>query len=352
MAVGTLEGDAVFLVRADHAVFDLAVVEFEDDRSLGAAQVHPSARQRVAHRALELHPHVVAVLEDRHLIVHEVLVRGEGRGQRVRVAPLGEGVVPVLFVEKLVFGREEVPAAETRHPRCLGVAEPVDEVEVVAAFFQDVRTRYGGVAAPVRHDVAAVVRGYVLLGADREQFAELARVEHLLHPLIDRGVAQHEARCEEPAAGFVRLVDLHAVVDGGADGLFGENVLARLERGKDLVVVEGVGRKDHHPRHAGEVDRLLNARAGGGVGGLPHLLGVFDLGGIGIVQRGDLDLPRGVVEQIAHHLAGAPSARQHRYSNLFHSFRSSWKVMIRIFDHLPSCFHTGSRSTTLPVRAA
>ena len=77
-----------------------------------------------------------------------------------------EGLDAVLRFEKTVLGLEEVPAAEGGDARRQGAAEPVDEVKIVTAFFEDVGSGEFAVPPPVSHDVAAVSGRDVLVGVD------------------------------------------------------------------------------------------------------------------------------------------------------------------------------------------
>ncbi len=57
----------------------------------------------------------------------------------------------------LIVRGEKVATAERCHPSHAGTGQPVDDVDIMTALFQKMRSRVFRSAAPVAHDVAAMI---------------------------------------------------------------------------------------------------------------------------------------------------------------------------------------------------
>ena len=298
------------------AVVEFPGVEIELHRAFAAGEVHSPLRNRIAHRRHERNPYPVAEFRDRDRVVHEVGVSGERGADRVRIPPGAEGLSAVFLHEFFVLRDEEVAPAERGHPGRKRADEPVDEIEVVAALFQNVRAGVFREPPPVAHDVAAMLRRDVFAAVDRDEFAEFSGVEQLLCLAVDRRVPQNETGREKFSALPVRLVDFAAVVDRSGQRFFGEDVLARLERREDSLLVIDVGGEYHDPLHAGSVDRLFDAVAlfcDAGVIPDADRFGHDRL--VRIVGRQDFDPAFGIPQQIADHSAPPAAGSQNGYAD-------------------------------------
>ncbi|MPM53142.1 hypothetical protein SDC9_99907 [bioreactor metagenome] len=318
-------------LAAKAAIVEFSGVEVEFHRAFAAREVEPPFRNRVAHGGGEGNADSVAEFGDRNRVVHKVGVVGERGGRRVGVPPGAEGFFTVFLHQLLIFGKEEVASAERRDARRQRTGEPVDQVEVVTAFFQDVRSGVPGQPPPVAHDVAAVFRRDVLGAVDRDQLAEFAGVEDLFRLAVDRRVTQHEAGGEDQAAFAVRFVNLPAILNRGRQRFLREHVLARPERREDLLLVVDVRGEHHHPLHAGDGQRLFDAVALLRRGLLPDAEGFRHHRLVRIISRKDLHSVSGVAQQVAHHAAAATPHSEHRHAD-FLFFRHIDPSVFRCFQ--------------------
>ena len=292
-------------------------IEIKFHRSLGAAEIHAAFRQNVAHGAGEAHADLVAEFCNTDEIVHKVAVSGERGGNRMGVFPAALHIRSNMFVEVFILGQEETAAAERCNFGGDGIGQPFDQIQVMAALFQNMRTGNGRVAAPVTHDVRTMGRSNVFIGFQHEQIAEYAGVEDLFGFAVDGGITQHKTGSEDLAAFLVGIIDRHAIFNGGGEGFFGENMLAGLKCGNDLFFVINIGGEDHYPFHAGSVDRVLIRGTAFGVGGFPMFQTDFNGLGIGIVHRDDFNIAIAVTQQIADNMSGTVTTGQYGYFNFF-----------------------------------
>ena len=290
MAVGITEFDGGFAFIADVAVADSAAVEVGDDIAFAAMEVHSSLRNDVAHGAGEAHPDAVAELCNADKIIHQIGVIMERGGETVRVAPAMELVRAVFFLQMTVGGFEEVASAHSVNFCGQRLTEPFDQIKVVTAFFQNVRTGNIGFSPPVAHDISAVCRADVFIGFDGHQITEFITGEQLFYFAVKLRVTQHEAGGKKFIALFVSRIDILAVVNGGGEGFFGKDVFVCFKRFQNVLLVEGVGRKHHHPLDAGEIDRFPAAGTVFGGTCLPRITGEFHLFRVGVINGNDFDI--------------------------------------------------------------
>lgn len=88
---------------------------------------------------------------------------GESKGEQPSRPPAFE-----LRVETFVFRREEIQPGERRRPDRKRAGEPVQQIEVMTAFLENVRSGELPAAPPVAHDVRAMLRTDILIGVDAE----------------------------------------------------------------------------------------------------------------------------------------------------------------------------------------
>ena len=190
----------------------------------------------------------------------------------------------------------------------------------MTAFFKDVRSGEFCQPPPVAHDVAAVVRGDVLVALDQEKPPEHAGIQQLLRPAVNRRVAQDESGGKHPAAPPLRLGDLLAGIDGGGQRFFSKDILSGGEGGEDVIPVAGVRGKHHHPVDAGSMNRLFRRRGRQRIGTPPDFAQrLVEQRPVRIEGGNHPDRPTGITQQIFDHVTCTVSRSEHRNAeSLFH----------------------------------
>ena len=228
-------------------------------------------------------------------------------------------VVGIFFIQICVLGQEEVSAAECRHLAGKAAHKPVQKVDVMTALFQNVRTGFAGLPAPVLHDIRAVIRFDIFAGVDGDQVTELAAFQHFFDFPVDGRKTQHKTRGKLHAALLMGIKDFLTVFNGGRQRFFGEHVLALTEAFQDPFLVVSVGGEDHDPFHAFRGDRFLIAVADLHIRLVPDFFAhcPFALSLVRVVCCHDLNVSAGVTQQSADHAAASAAATQNRH---FHDF--------------------------------
>ena len=302
-----------FFVAVQQTPFHDPCVEFANDISFGTAEIHSAFRDGIAHGRLELHAHIIAVFKDCHGVIHKVGIAAEGGIDGVCIPPGFLETLGIFFIERFIFRNKEIPSAEGCDPTHFAVHKPVDQIEVVTAFFQNVRTGFAGESAPVFHDVGAVIRRDIFIGINTDQIAELTGGEQFFHFPVDGGETQHESRGEFHAGFLMRSKNLLAVFDTGGEGFFREDMFAFFEAFQNPVFVISVGRKDHHPFHAGKRHRFLVTFADRHFRLIPDFFGhgAHTLFAVGIVSCHHLNIPLGIADQVFDHILSPCTAADH-----------------------------------------
>ena len=182
--------------------------------------------------------------------------------------------------------REHRPAAERRHAARQRTGEPGEDVEVVAALFQQVAAGELAEAAPVAVEERSLRRAQVLVRLDAHHPSQVAAVDARLDPEVERRVAQYEADEQMTVGGARRIPDRLTVGHRGGHRLLAEHVLAVLECGHRRLPVGVVGRTHQHQVDIVALHHLPVAGHHLRLGGQfrPHPLRGT---GARIVQRGD-----------------------------------------------------------------
>ena len=271
-----------------------------------ADDVHAAAGHAAVLVGVEGGTHAVFVLDDRHLVIDDVLLGietaqvqrapaaqlqlGARSGLRWRILQaqaMGAFQVTVAAVQgRLGARREHRTAAERGHPARQRAGEPGEDVQVVAALLQQVAAGELAEPAPVTVEKRPLRRAQVLVRLDTHQAAQVAALEAPLQLAVERRVAQHEADDQMAFGGARRVPDRLAVGHGGGHRLLAEHVLAVLEGGDRGLPVGMVGRAHQHQVHVVAPHHLAVA---GHHAGLRSQLRPHPLGGArsGIVQGGD-----------------------------------------------------------------
>ncbi len=223
-----------------------------------------------------------AVVEHQHRLVVDRVVparihappvrRGLDHLQNPRVGRVGEVVAQIrVLVVELVGVERTLPAhvrravlapvrgalglvlraaldqrAETGHLFADAPAHPPhDQIEVVRALV-DEHARAVRLDGPVA--AAVGVRRFAVRDLDEHvharEFADDARLQHLVQTLEERRVAQHVARQHQLAGRDLRRADLLALLPVAPDRLFQKHVVPRLQRLQARGIVKMVRQRD------------------------------------------------------------------------------------------------------------
>src|SRR5687768_939912 len=131
---------------------------------------------------MERRADAVRVFENRDLVVKQVRLERIADADAAKVLPLRR-VLSIgrhqLIAPGAVLGIEDTSPAEACDADGQRSAHPVCDVEVMAAFFEQMRSRIYRLAAPVAEDAPAHREFERLIELKRDELAELALVQHL-----------------------------------------------------------------------------------------------------------------------------------------------------------------------------
>lgn len=230
-------------------------------RAFGAGDIEASFGQPGIAVGVERGACAVGVLEDCDLVIDH----GGAFGKWVDTMGIFPGLVCGLAIaigaegvcEMFVFRQEEVLAAEARGFDRDAADQPVGDIEVMAAFFEQMGTGVFPVAAPVTVDIAAVVKTESFIELEGNDISEIAGIDDLLYFLVKSCVAQHQSEEKDPVrVCIVCILQADTVFDGCGQRFFAKNVLAGFEGGDCLVCVVAIPGTDHYPVDVGPADQL------------------------------------------------------------------------------------------------
>ena len=241
----------------------------------------------------------------------------------MRIWPAHKSIFTVFFQQMVVFRNKEILAAHCRYFQRYITGKPFDQIKIVTAFFQDMRSGNSRMSAPVAHYVAAMFRRDIFVAFDNHNLAEDTGIQNFLDFPVQPRITQYKAGSKMFTACLMGIVYCHTVINLGCQRFFRKDMFTGFERCYNMFFVKRIGRKNHHPIHTGKVYCFLIAAAMFGSCTVPFICGVFHYRWIRIIDRNNFDLTvRIIVDQMAYYAFGTASAADNgQFINfIFHNF--------------------------------
>ncbi len=311
------ETDGVFTVIVEGLIFECTAVKFQRKCTFGAAEDHTAFRNGVAHGGTEGNQNIVAVLGDTDLIVFHIIVAAERSSFAVGIGPGKEFISADFVFNRLIFRNEEVTFAERGDPGGQALAEPVDQIKVVTAFFQNMRTGNCGMTPPVADNVTAMGRSDIFIGFDGHDPAEFAAFQKFFGFAVDRGVTEYKAGGEKFAAFLMGGENFLTIFNGGGKRFFAENIFAGGKGFQNMLFVIDVGREDHHPFDTRGVDSFHTGIAFYGAFDFEIIAEAIHRLFIRIKNGCHFHCTFGISQQMSDYTAGSAAIGDYRHIDFF-----------------------------------